>query len=515
MGKKKKKNPSARFRGGNATAAGFKLRDEVESNMDATSSIVDPSTLGLNGLIEMFGDMNRGILEATLQKNHGDLEKCVLELSLREHRGILTMSHESSGADRESQWDVLPDDCKDVVFSFLSTIDKARAAGTSKEFLQRSKLANWASQIHCHRDTRLSAVRGMVRAFMNSHRLKVDYNTVASSDPFDFYEAVKHGQDDRWATISDNEDPVDIESVHISGSKDFNTEELSCMLNQLMYLKQLSLKNCQNIEDKDVHILAGYRALSGRTEYELNETYVSLDTLELIGSKISSKGLEELISCHSAPRGLLFLDLSHSKKLTHLIPPRPGSFLNRINAKSCTSIEIVDLVVHERCLLTDLNLSDCLNLKEVSLHAGRLRSLNLSGCRSLRSLYLNTPILNSLKAAKCRRLQILGADIQKLQCPQLKHLSLNACREIQDEGLNLFLRNLKLVSLNVGGCIRLTQIAVAFQEVSNCSLDAYGCSNLKELEIRCHVALEQVVLKGCSNLEKPTIVGPSPKEMKM
>lgn len=519
MGKKKKKNLSARFRGGNATAAGFRLRDEVESKSNedpvASSSIADPGTLGLNGLIEMFGDMDRGMVEATLHRNHGDLEKCVLELSLEQHRGILTMSHESSGPDRESQWDVLPDDCKDVVFSFLSTIDKARAAGTSREFLQRSKMANWASQIACPRDARLGAVRGMVRAFMNSNRLKVDYNTVASSDPLDFYEAIKHGQDDRWATISEDDDPTDIETVLISGSKDFNTDELSCLLNQLVYIKQLSLKNCENIADNDVQILAGYRALSGRTEYELDEMYVSLDTLDLIGSKISSKGLEELISCRSAPQGLLFLDVSHSKKLTHLTPPRPGSFLRRINAKCCSSIETVDLVVHDRCRLTELNLSDCLNLKEVNIHAGRLRSLNLSGCRSLRSVSLNTPTLNSLKAAKCRRLQILGADIQKLQCPKLKHLSLNACREIQDEGLNLFLRNLKLESLNVGGCIRLTQVAVAFQEVENCTFDAYGCGNLKALEIRCQIALQQVVLKGCSNLEKPIIVGPSPKVMKM
>lgn len=520
---RKKKNPSARFRGGNATAAGFRLREEVEPHVQATSS-ADPCTSGLHGLMEMFGDIDREIVEAAMQRNNGDLEKCVLELSLREHTSGPTTPwsdpsngeaacRESSGPARESQWDILPDDCKYIVFGFLSTLDKARAAGTSKEFFQMSKLANWSSPMQCSRDTRLSAVRGMVRAFKSSSRLKVDYNAFGCSDPHDFYAALRYGQDDRWATTAtDEEGPTDIESVLISGSNDFNADELSCMLDQLMYIKHLSLKNCQNIDDKDVQILASYRASSERTEYE---TYVGLDTLELLCSKISSKGLEELISCHSAPAGLRCLDLSHSKKLTRLTPPRPGSLLRQLNAKSCASIEIVDLVVHERCLLTDLNLSDCLNLREVNINAGQLCSLNLSGCRSLRTLSLKTPVLNTLKAAKCRRLHIQGADIQRLQCPKLKHLSLNACREIQDEGINLLLQHLRLESFNIGGCIGLTRVAVTFHQVENCFLDAYGCSNLKALEIRCKVALEDVVLKGCTKLEKPTIVGPPPKEVQM
>jgi hypothetical protein len=112
-------------------------------------------------------------------------------------------------------------------------------------------------------------------------------------------------------------------------------------------------------------------------------------------------------------------------------------------------------------------------------------------------LMLDCPDLKTLVCSKCRRLQLVGGFVHGMNVPALEALNLNACREATDEGINLLLGRVRLRTLNVGGCIRLTRLKATFREEAGCSLDAYGCRRLGHIEVRAPVALEKVITTGC------------------
>ena len=127
----------------------------------------------------------------------------------------------------------------------------------------------------------------------------------------------------------------------------------------------------------------------------------------------------------------------------------------------------------------------------------QFHELNLSGCKNLRMLMLDCPDLKRLICARCRRLQLVGGFVHGLNVPALEELNVNACREATDEGLNLLLGKVRVKHLNVGGCVRLTRLKVAFREGAGGSLDAYGCGRLGLIEIRGSAGVSKVVTSGC------------------
>ena len=532
--KKKKNSPSAV---GSSRAAGFRLKEDSLVGDSGESDSGGGHNATITQLMNLFGHLGLETVETVVADTSGDLYQTVQRLSYLESQatfndpGSPPVVHKpdntaaASPGDRSNEdvlWDLLPDDCKRIIWGLLSTRDMARAAATSREWHIYSKEAllscKWTNIL---RNTAASKCRGMVSAYCTSENLKVDYrgndNKYASKDtPEAFFGAIRRGQEDRWQKRG--EDSLNIERVMVSGHGGwFDGEELESLLAHLEYIEELIISNCTEIGDDQLEMLSRYRRIVQRSQSDMDPEFRCMSRLAIVGSKISTRGLKYLIGNRNQALldQLLFLDISQSRKITELVAPRPRSNLRSLIVKCCQNLKKVDLRI-PNCCLSHLNLQDCRNLTELSIDSSpggsEFKELTISGCIQLKNMSLNCPELTTLQASKCSRLQLTGAEIVRICCPKLEEVQLNGCRSLDDDGLSLLLGKLAvgLRTLNVGGCIYLTRIQASFQGVPGCSLDAYGCSNLKTVEITSPASLSKLVLSGCSNLQRVTVTGPAP-----
>lgn len=561
----KQGNPNGTGRGVVARIPGFVLKDDEESSQwscQHDQSLPDDIRTMYEKEIELlmgeFGDLGLGVVGNVVRNHGGNVEdsrillECLDELlkndemtaenqrrndmsthrtakegeSIEDQGGDACSSVPwgqtgSRGQPKEQSWDLLPIDCKRIIWTMLSTRDIHRAAATSKEWYEFSKEAlSWQTFVSVNRNMNTSSVRSMISSYHQSNKIKIDYrdNTIGSvlwHDAEAFYRAVRLGEDDRWR--DKDSDPVDINTVMIVGSEAFDQDELGCLIHQMRYMRSLSLLNCSKIGDDDIHSISRYQFLLKRTEHSLEREYRCLESFHMIGTRLTHKGLKHLIESQHSPDRLLFLDVSRSRSLTSLVPPRSGSFLRSLTAKKCPNLKRIDLVIPQSSL-TSLELQDCRSLEEVHIRAPQapsFRHVNLSGCTQLTMLSLDCPNLETLQAASCSKLNLRGPYISGIYVPKLDHLNINSCREVDDEGFSLLLNKLPrgLKSLNVGGCIHLTDISVKFQPIEGCYLDAYGCPKLKSLCIRSPEPLDKLVVSGCKRLVNITITGQDPKHV--
>lgn len=529
---------------------GFILRDDVGSGhagplheVNHLKELQMKYGSDIDLLMTEFGDLGVGVVSHVLECQDGNLERAWTFLTYLaddpDHQGRPVKNEEKdSGQCRygspsnqreestsmkkiQGAWETLPEDCKRIIWSMLPTKDIHRAAATSKEWYQYSKEAlSWHSFLSVNRNMSIGSVRSMICSYHQSDKVKFDYRdhkigSVLWSDPDVFYKMVRLGEDDRWIDL--DADSIDINSVMIHGSEAFDLDELACLLKNMRYMRSLTLYNCPKIDDDCMEALLRYRCHFWRTDDEFEVADNSFTWLSMHGTKITQKGLKKLINSYVPLHDLTELDVSRSKCLTGLVPPSNMSLLRTLTAKSCPNLKHVDLKIPSQ-YFSKLELQSCCNLEEVCIDTspgGKILHLNVSGCKQLKILSLHCPKLEELHAASCSKLKLRGPYISSLNIPKLEHLNINGCREVDDEGLSLLLRKipLGLKTLNIGGCINISDVSVKFQAIEGCVLDCYGCSKLKNLSIQTPKPLEKLVVSGCRKLATITISGDKPRAL--
>jgi hypothetical protein len=439
--------------------------------------------------------------------------------------------------------DLLPMDCKRVIWSMLSGKEMARAAATSREWHEYAlEMQSLRTFLTVQRSLQPDALEGLVKSHEHAEKIKIDYRkaSLASvSDAAVFYRTIRRGQEARFSQLEGhggsggsggsweslgprrklNEDesnepslrietcqqPKDVRIVLVNSSDAcrFDNYELESLLGALEYVENLSVVDSPSIDDDAVRLLRSYRAQS-RSDADDDLSHGrsgSLQCLSLIHTRLSNRGLKELMLSLSS----LELDVSRNRRVTELIAPPVRSHLRILTAKSLPNLTKINLSLggtrlHKLDLGENHALSECIITSSNASQSADVRQfheLNLSGCKNLRMLMLDCPDLKRLICARCRRLQLVGGFVHGLNVPALEELNVNACREATDEGLNLLLGKVRVKHLNVGGCVRLTRLKVAFREGAGGSLDAYGCGRLGLIEIRGSAGVSKVVTSGC------------------
>ena len=451
-----------------------------------------------------------------------------------------------------SMWDdVLPMDCKRIIWSMLSSKDMARAAATSREWHEYTQeMRSWRTFLTVQRYLQPAALEGLVKSHDQAEKIKIDYRKSSSATVCEaaiFYRTIRRGQDARFIdhatnSISESElgessretsdeecpengqtgqfghvegssvrtapvqQPKDIRVVLVNSSDAcrFDKYELISLLDSLDYVENLSVIDSPSIDDSSIEPLLRYRThsrLDGDDERP-PQSLQKLRSLSLIHTRLSNKGLRDLMLNLSSEE----LDVSRNRRITELVSPPAGSHLRFLTAKSLPNLAKINLSLggtrlHKLDLSENHALTECVITASDASQIAAVRQfhdLNLSGCKNLRMLMLDCPNLKTLTCSRCRRLQLVGGFVHGLNVPALETLNVNACREATDEGLNLLLGKVRVKHLNVGGCIRLTRLKVAFREgLTGCTLDAYGCGKLGLIEISGSNGVEKVVTTGC------------------
>ena len=495
---------------------GFKLREEAGSREASSSSAL------LADLIRTFHDLDSSLVRDVFHQVQSS-EDAVTILSSFGPCGEDDPGHVSgreSGDEHDrtlSMWeDVLPMDCKRVIWSMLSGKEMARAAATSREWHEHAQeMQALRTFLTVHRSLQPDALQGLVKSHVSAEKIKIDYrkaSLTSVSDAGVFYRTMRRGQEARFSHHQGDEkgivndvretcqQPKDIRIVLVNSSDAcrFDNYELESLLDALDCVENLFIVDSPSIDDDAVRLLLGHRKQTRRDaeDERLGGRPGSLRCLSLIHTRLSNRGLKDLMLNLSS----LELDVSRNRRVTELMAPPARSPLRLITAKSLPNLTKINLSLRGT-RLSKLDLGENHALSECVITASDasqgFHELNLSGCKNLRMLMLDCPDLKTLTCARCRRLQLVGGFIHGLNVPALETLNVNACREATDEGLNLLLGKLRLKHLNVGGCVRLTRLKVAFREGAGGSLDAYGCGRLGLIEIWGSAGVSRVVIEGC------------------
>ena len=163
------------------------------------------------------------------------------------------------------------------------------------------------------------------------------------------------------------------------------------------------------------------------------------------------------------------------------------SYFSNLEALSCYNNPITSLDVLKDCHnlqglyfglnhhLSSVDLSECVNLKTLTVSYCWLQSLDLSGCANLQSFTFNN---NS----------------------QLSSLNLNGCINLQTLSIQ---GNSGLQALNISGCTTSSSTNFAGFNIENnpnfTSLNLNGCTRLYTLQLR-NNNLESISLKACPSL---------------
>ena len=524
---------------------GFQLREEAAGAARAQNSSEGDTALVVDQVCAMFDALDAGLVRDVLEQTR-DTEEAVAILSSIMHdndhddhddhddRG----DHEASASDSvdyiTSMWDdVVPLDCKRIIWGMLSSKDMARAAGTSREWAQfAEEMRTWRTFLVVQRSLKPLAVEGLVRSHDQAEKIKIDYRKASSSTATDaglFYRQIRRGQEARLDAFEEDENNENDENdgndgdslprhrqllrrqppkvcrdvlVNSSDACRFDKYELESLLDALEYIERLSIVDSSSIDDEAVRFLLGYRPAHHPNEQERQELSLSL-SLSLLNTRLSNTGLKELVLNGRWST----LDVSRNRRLTELVSPPARCPLRALTAKSLPNLTKINLSLGGTRVGT-LDLSENHQLGECIITAtDSFRELNLSGCKNLRMLMLDCPSLETLIAARCRRLQLVGGYVNGLNIPRLVTLNVNACRDVSDEGLNLLVDKLRhLRHLNVGGCIRLTRLNVDFRQAPGCTLDAYGCGRLGHVEIRGSSGLVKLVTAGCGGADGVRVI---------
>lgn len=165
------------------------------------------------------------------------------------------------------------------------------------------------------------------------------------------------------------------------------------------------------------------------------QSFINLDTLVVIGTKINSLDLSDMIALRSLKLGwnqhLISLDLSNCTSLSYLYSYM-DVLLNTLDLSTCVSLEELEWLSenltyldvsnntklkHLECYgshLTDLDVSTCTELTELLCSRNLLTTLDLSNNAKLEALVCRGNYLSELNVSHCKDFAILDFSENKL-----------------------------------------------------------------------------------------------------
>ena len=186
---------------------------------------------------------------------------------------------------------------------------------------------------------------------------------------------------------------------------------------------------------------------------------------------ITAKRILDLAGGNYDKDDITELDLRNCTGLTSIGNPGDGhgsgAFQGCKSLKTVilpTSLESIGDMAFADSGLTEINLSDCTNLKSIGdgafVDCESLTSINLSGCTSLQSIYgsaFASSGLTSINLSGCTNLTSIGESAFD-GCGSLKEVNLSGCTRLESIGSYAFFST-SLTSINLSGCTKLTTIS--------------------------------------------------------
>ncbi|XP_008235326.1 PREDICTED: F-box/LRR-repeat protein 17 [Prunus mume] len=209
-----------------------------------------------------------------------------------------------------------------------------------------------------------------------------------------------------------------LQNIHIASIQLSNAVVLALTAAQLRGLRMLSLVLGSDITDASVAAIAS--------------SYPNLELLDLSGSSITDSGIGMI--CNVFPDTL-------SRLLVALCPNISASFIQFATAQ-LPLLELLDcgMTICDPNSLdstseetTGFELAQTSNAKvhlsyqKLIIKHGRLKKLSLWGCSGLDALYLNCPELKDLNLNSCKNLY---PERLVLQCPNVENVHASGCQEL-------------------------------------------------------------------------------------
>ncbi|GLT85604.1 hypothetical protein SLE2022_037910 [Rubroshorea leprosula] len=200
-----------------------------------------------------------------------------------------------------------------------------------------------------------------------------------------------------------------------------------------LQLKVLKLQACKYLADSSLEPLYKEGALPALQELDLSYGTLCQSAIEELlayCTHLTHVSLNGCVNMHDLNWGSsggpeLFSPVNITEPIEHA-----NRLLQNLNCVGCLNIRKVLIPPAARCLLlSSLNLSLSLNLKEVDLACLNLSILNLSNCCSLEVLKLDCPRLTSLFLQSCN-IDEGAVDTAISHCNMLETLDVRFCPKI-------------------------------------------------------------------------------------
>lgn len=461
-------------------------------------------------------------------------------------------------------WDLLPRECRDLVFQRLSLRELAAAARTCREWAAHVRGQRQGLRaVHVPRDVTHTALRGMVAAFASASEVDLSRWRDQLKFPHSFrsaFTAIALGAGDRATRVP-------VSRLVLAKCSSLMDGDVACLLDTLPHLRGLDLSGCLQLSDAAMSTLARYsRQPTEGTEGEQNCAEES-GASEALARLALGTGAGSGTSCPSGDASAAGMSASGASGLES-----PNTAVRRIAAQlrsqqvaaaevvaaaAATAEGLTDLVLRGagitakgvRALLAAgsatarslemLDVSRCPKLGGDALDVpprAVLRVLRADGCNALRSVVIQLPVsspLEELSLNECRQLQevlVVAPRLRRLSvshCCVLRVLGLRCRRLEQLHAVNCTALNLgaggvlfdcpRLQELNLFGCRTLNaegmeSAAGSLKAVA--VLDLTGCISLSRLLLPEAPALLRLLVSGCSVLRVVSAAAPQLAELR-
>ncbi|KAG9445338.1 hypothetical protein H6P81_016678 [Aristolochia fimbriata] len=291
-----------------------------------------------------------------------------------------------------------------------------------------------------------------------------------------------------------------LKTLDISNCFNVSHKGLSSITNGAMLLSQLILSQCTPVTQA---LAESLQKLPNLQSIILDGCHVTSAGLKAIGSCSFSLRELNLRKCHGVTdEGLSFLvtkhkelkklDITCCRKITHVSIASITSscpWLLSLRMESCGLVpkESFALIGSSCRFLEELDVTDNEvddeGLKSIS-RCSRLRSLKVGICSKISDtglihVGLSCPQLVELDLYRVIGVTDVGVAAISSGCPRLQMINLAYCPEITDESLRSLSKCLRLTTLEMRGCPRITSVGL--------SAVAMGCKQISKIDIKkCH-----------------------------
>ena len=265
----------------------------------------------------------------------------------------------------------------------------------------------------------------------------------------------------------------------------------------LQSIKATRIDLSKNTKLKDLYISSAPRLVS----IKCPKSVQSLSLCETNISRLDTKGLRNLtdLTVRESIK-LQTLDVSSNKKLESInvgvsslrsIDVRPCKKLTSLvcydaklsDLKIGKSTTLKSINVYDNKKLTDLDISQCPNLEEITASNTGITEFDATKYRNLQELFLEGTVIKTLNVTKCPKLTMLGVSdtaiktLNVTKCYKLRRLSvgntaiktLNVTKNRNLEGIYVS-GDKKLKSLNLTQCLNLESLDISGSGITKINL---------------------------------------------